>query len=340
MPADMAKDDVIRIRVDTASVVQEFLDLLAVQAAEGETNAPANPGNRAVFRELAPFRLVEYSYVAPGIGGIRGAYLGFPDGSIYAVADEIPEAVVDAAVSGAPTELAPIYIYVVLDAAQPPAAIDQFLLALSAHLGRPLVGVHRDAAGRMAARVFDGEGGGACPKLEAAVIRSAVEADRHFTRERVLERYAARFEGPDGRAWAQFTYDFTRHVVEFPSAAARDDFIDWFRTLCDWIAEHWSSWEDFGFNEILRPAEMAPAPTGEIVAVPLTAPSAFDGGRPWQAFGGIDAASAQAFGASAAAGDEAALRRSLNVARDYWSYCRSAIDAAERKAREAAGRPA
>jgi len=67
-----ASDDVIRIRVDTDAAVREFMNILAAQAAEGETRAPANPANRAVFRELAPYRLLEYEYVDAGIGG-RGA---------------------------------------------------------------------------------------------------------------------------------------------------------------------------------------------------------------------------------------------------------------------------
>lgn len=340
MAVDKASDDVIRIRIDTAAAVQEFLDLLEAQAAEGETRAPANPANRAVFRELAPYRLVEYAYVDGDIGEIDGVYLGFADGSIYAVTDEIPEAVVDALVEGEVADLPPAYLYIVLAETRGPAAIAHFMRALSAHLGKPLVAVYRDSAGAMSAHGFDGDLAVAasphCAQIEGGMVRSVLEANRHLTRQRVLERYAARSESPDGRAWAQITYNFSKHVIEFGSAADRNDFIDWSRTLCEWIYARWCSWDELGFSEVLRPAEIAPAPKGEIVPVKLLPPAKAQGGQPWRAFGGTSAATAKKFEESEAAADEQALRHSLAMAREYWTYCTQTIDSAEFIARKTA----
>ena len=335
MSADLSNDDVIRVRIDTGAAVQEFLDLLAAQAAEGETRQPANPANRAVFRELAPYRLVEYEYVDGGIGAVDGAYLGFPDGSIYAVADEIPELVVDALVAEDPARMPPVYLYVLLGAPQPAERLDRFMKALSTHLGKALVAIFRDAEGSLSAHGYDDGAPGA--DLDQMVLKSVLEANMHLSKQRVQERYAARSESADGRAWAQITYNYAKHVVEFPSTAERDDFIQWSLTLCDWIYARWCSWEDLGFfAEILRPAEVAPAPKGEIVAVRLVAPSKQDGGRPWHAFGGTSAATACKFSESKAAADEAELARSLVIARDYWAYCRDTIAAAEADAKRAA----
>ncbi|GEM_PF-1694023 len=333
---DGSLDDVVRIRIDTSLAVRDFLALLAEQAGEGETRAPAKPANRALFRELAPFRLVEYSYVDPGIGGIDGAYLGFADGSIYAVGDEIPEEVVDGAVAGDPGQLAPVYLYLLLEKPRAPEAVDRFMRALSAHMGKGLVAVMRDGAGAMGARAYEHADAPRGAALHDAVVKSALEADRHLSRSRVLGRYGARSESADGRAWAQITYNFTRHVAEFPSAAERNDFIEWSRILCEWIYARWRRWEDLGFPEVLRPAEPAPAPTGEIVPVRLASPSKALDGRPWQAFGGTDAATAQRFTESDAALSQEALDRSLALAREYWAYCTETIDAAEAKARQKA----
>lgn len=336
MASDLSSDDVIRIRIDTASTVQDFLDLLTAQAAEGETRQPANPANRAVFRELAPFRLVEYAYVDSGIGEVDGVYLGFPDGSIYGVADEVPEAVVDSLVAGEVADLAPVYLYIVL--AQPcgGAAIGHFLQCLSAHLGKGVVAVYRDGDGTMGAHAFDPDPANRRPGHDPALVKSVLEANRHLSRQRVLERYAARAESPDGRAWAQLTYNFTKHVIEFGSATDRNDFIDWSRTLCEWIYARWCSWEELGFSEILRPAEIAPAPHGDVVAVKLMPPAKAQGGRPWRAFGGTSAATAKHFSESDAAADEQALTHSLAMAREYWTYCIQTIDSAEFMARKTA----
>lgn len=336
MAENLSSDDVIRIRIDTASTVQDFLDLLAAQAAEGETRQPANPANRAVFRELAPFRLVEYAYVDSDIGDVDGVYLGFPDGTVYGVADEVPEAVVDALVAGEVADMPPVYLYIVLIEQRSGAAIAHFLNALSAHLGKPLVAVYRDADGTMGAHAFDSDPAARRSAQDAALVKSVLEANRHLSRQRILERYAARAESPDGRAWAQLTYNFTKHVIEFPSAADRNDFIEWSRILCEWIYARWCSWEELGFSEILRPAEIAPAPQGEIVAVKLLPPAKAQGGRPWRAFGGTSAATAKHFSESDAAVDEQALAHSLAMAREYWTYCIQTIDSAEFIARKTA----
>lgn len=311
MPADRLSDDVIRIRVDTAQAVRDFLAVLSAQAAEGETRAPANPANRAVFRELAPYRLVEYEYVDEAIGAIEGVFLGFPDGSIYAVADDIPEECIDALVAGDPTALPPVYVHVVLSKPQPAERIDHFLGALACHVGKPVVAVYRDDAAVMSAHAYNcGREFGA--EIEGAVTKSALEADMHLSKARVLERFAARSQGADGRAYAQLTLAFTPHLLEFRSAAERDDFIAWSRTLCDWVYARWCSWEDLGFSEVLRPATVAPAGAG---AVPLLPP-----GDAWQAFGGKDCATARDFAESDASSSEDALERSLDIARRYWTY--------------------
>ncbi|MBR9970731.1 hypothetical protein [Magnetospirillum sulfuroxidans] len=332
----MAKfsDDVIRIRVDTTGAVAEFMTLLAEQAAKGETMAPANPANRAIYRELAPFRLVEYTYVDPTLEGIDGVYIGFADGALYSVAEDIPETVIDALVAEDHTDLPPIYLYILLREPRSAAEIDHFLDALAAHLNRPLVGVFRDQMGRMAARSYALDASAEQRDLLARqVTRSVLEANRHFDKARTLRRLAERNLAADGRAFAQITYKFAQHVVEFPNSAERDDFIAWSRTMCEWIYSRWCSWEDLGLSEILRPAEVAAEPTGEGVAVRLVAPSDYEGGAPWQAFGGNNAATAMHFTQSDAAVSDDGLRQSLELAQGYWRYVTETIAAGEALAR-------
>lgn len=249
MTAEESGDDVIHIRVDTAAAVREFMDVLASQAAEGETRAPANPANRAVFRELAPYRLLEYEYVGEGIGGIEGVFLGFPDGSIFSVADDIPEEAVDDVVAGDPAHLPPIYVHVVLAEARPAAAIDSFLAALAGHVGKPLIGLYRDQAGQLTGHAYECAGECGCAEqLARAVASSGAEAAMHLTKAQVLERFAAGSQSVDGRAYAQLTVNFLPHLLEFASAAERDDFIAWSKGLCD-----------SGFADVPRPATVAPA---------------------------------------------------------------------------------
>lgn len=327
-------DDVIRIRIDATLAVADFMAQLAEQAAEGETRAPANPANRAIFRELAPFRLVEYSYIDPDIGAIDGVCVGFADGSLFSVSEDIPEAVIDALVTQDLTDLPPIYIYILLAEPRPASAIDHFLEALAIHLGSPLIGVFRDAGGCM---------GGHCYALDTPIAgrealalqkaRSVLEANRHFDKARTLRHLAQSNLAADGRAFAQITYKFAPHVAEFGDAAKRDDFIAWSRTLCEWIYSRWCDWEDLGLTEILRPAEMATAPSGDAVAVRLIAPADYEGGQPWRAFGGLDAASAVHFSQSDAALSDESLRQSLAAARQYWSYVTETIAAGEAVAR-------
>lgn len=324
MAAATFSDDIIRIRVDAAAAVREFLGLLADQAAAGETRAPAKPANRAVFRELAPYRLVEYSYVDDGIGAILGVFLGFPDGTIYSVSDDIPEEAVDAVVDGDPATLPPVYVHVVLTQPQPAERIDLFLGKLARHMGKGLVGVVEGGA-----RVYEGgDGSAAVPK--AAAESCAAEMAALPAKAQLLARFAARSQSADGRAYAQLTYDFAKHLLEFPSAADRDDFIIWSRILCDWVFARWASWEDLGFAAVLRPAEPAAAPSGELVAVPLIAPACYESGEAWQAFGGRDARSAQSFAESEASASEAVAARSVSRARAYWAYVTATVAAVER----------
>ena len=328
-------DDVIRVRIDATRAVAEFMTLLAEQAAEGETQAPANPANRAIYRELAPFRLVEYTYVDDALGDIDGAYLGFADGALYAVSEDIPETVIDALVAQDHADLPPVYLYLLLAEPRSARDIDHFLAALSAHLNRPLVGVFRDDAGRMAARAYGtaAVAPAVAEALSREASRSVLEANRHFDKARTLRRLAERNLAADGRAFAQITYRYAQHVAEFVNAAARDDFIAWSRTMCEWIYARWCSWEDLGLTEILRPAEIAAEPQGETTAIRLVPPSEYEGGAPWRAFGGKDAASAQHFTQSEAAVSDAAMRVSLDLAQGYWRYVTDTIAASETLAR-------
>lgn len=338
--ADKSCDDVIRIRVDMAAAVADFTEQLAAQAADGVTEAPANPANRAVFRALAPFRLVEYGYIEADLPAIEGVYVGFADGHLFSASEDIPEPVVDALVAGDPASMAPAYLYIVLERPVGLGCVDRFLKALSSHLGQPLVGIFRDEAGRMTAQAYDGDRHASDSadhaRLAAQVTASVLEANLHLDKARVLKRFAKRHVSADGHAYAQLIYRFASHVVEFSSVAARDDFIAWSRTLCEWIYARWTSWEDMGFGEILRPAETVSAPADDRVAARLLPPSAVNGGAPWHAFGGQDAETALHFTQSDASISDESMRQSLDLARSYWRYVTDAIAAAETLARNRA----
>lgn len=283
-----AMDDVIRIRIDATEAVRAFLELLAQQRAEGETRAPANPAATALWRELAPFRLVEYDYVDDGIGTILGAYVGFGDGRLYAASDDIPDRAVTELVKGNEhrvADLPPLYVYVVLEQPVGCAAIDSFLAELSAHVGHELDGIA--PGGEIATR----------------------EADRQLSKADLLGRFAAGGQRGDGRAYAVLTYAYARQVLEFSSAAARDDFVAWSRRLCDWIFGHGDDAARLGFAEAHRPAEPAPVPDEGRPVAHLAAPSAYADGAAWACL------------APEAAPDQ------VEDARDYWTYVRRTIDA-------------
>lgn len=332
-------DDVIRIRIDTAQAVKEFLALLAAQRAEGETCAPANPANRAVYRELAPFRLVEYGYVDPD-AKVDGAYLGFPDGSIYAAGDDIPEPVVDRMLAdhrGDWSDLAPVYVYILLSEPAPPAELDQFSRQLSLHLSQPLVCVYRGEDGRMAGHGCDGDTPASASamrdRLEAQVVKSVLEANRHLPKARILERFAQSSQAGDGRAFAALTFNFSKHRVEFASPADRDDFIAWTRRLCERIYAKCCGWPEMGADEVFRPADPTPLPPEGEVVTRLLSPARFDGGRPWSAFGGTDAATAMPAddGLPCPAPQEDGARKA--AARDYWAYVTETVTGVEASAR-------
>lgn len=304
-------DDVIRIRVDTVRAVRDFLDLLTQQAAEGETRQPGKPRATAIYRELAPYRLVEYNYVDSGVGEVQGAYVGLPNGTIYSATDEIPEDAVDAMIGGEVDHLPPVYVYVVLDDPRPAGAIDPFLTALSHHVGLPFVGVFR-GQGAMTARFYPGDDPVAAAQVDgdALVARALGETGKHLSKEQVLDRFAARSRSLDGRAFARIAYAFTRHVVSFSSVADRDDFVAWSRTLAGALNAAGGNWEDLGFTEIFRPAEPQPEPDFGQVVTAMIAPRQYQDGRPLQAF--ADGALVDA-----------------KQARDYWEYVTDTIDANE-----------
>lgn len=273
-------DDVIRIRIDTTQAVKAFLTLLVEQAAEGEARAPANPAATAIWRELAPFRLVEYGYVDESVGPIVGAYLGFPDGTLYAAGDDIPETAVTDLVKGSEhrvVDLPPIYVYVVLDHPVDRAAVGGFLIQLAAHVGHSL----------------DDE---------------ACEADRRLSKDMVLGRFAVLSQRSDGRSYAALTYAYAKQMLEFSSAAERDDFIGWTRALCDWIFSHGDNSGELGFAEMHRPAELVPIPEDGRQVIRLAAPCSFENGGAWDCM----------------APD--AVPETMGAARDYWGYVRRTID--------------
>ena len=256
------RDDVIRIRLDSARAVEAFQRLLAEQAAAGETRAPANPAATAVWRQLAPFRLVEYGYVDPGFGAVAEAYVGFPDGSLYPAGEAIPERAV-AAVATTDRPPAPLYVYLPLDRPMRHGRIERFLDALSAHLDQPLVAVLRDGEGMSVARLFDAE----------ATRAAAGETERHPDAATLAARFAAQTMRPDGRAYASLVQDFAPRAIEFASAAARDAFIAWTRVLCDRVFATGEDPERLGFAGTVRPAEIARVPEEE-TAVRLDPPAA------------------------------------------------------------------
>jgi hypothetical protein len=301
MPND-PMDDVIRIRIDTTRAVEAFLALLAEQAAEGETRRPANPAATAIWRELAPFRLVEYGYVDEGVGAIQGAYLGFPDGALYDASDDVPEEAVTRMVAGneeSAVPLPPIYVYVLL--AQPAGrdAIDRFLTELSSHVGHALLAVVKGPDGGLRPRLYDADAANAV----------AGEAARHFSRDGLLAGIASGSQRPDGRAYAVLTYAYARQVLEFSDAESRDDFVAWSKALCDWIFGHGDDAAELGFAEAHRPATVAPVPDDDRLAIRVMGPRRFDRSIAWD-------------GLAEGAGPDA-----VDGARDYWSYVRGAIDA-------------
>jgi len=263
--AQQPTDDVIRIRIDTTEAVEAFTRLLQQQAAEGETRAPANPAATAVWRELAPFRLVEYAYIDESVGPIDGAYIGFPNGALYAVEEDIPDQLVNDLVSSGETDstaLPPLYIYVPLRQATEIAAIEAFLTVLSAHIGHSIVGILPGGDGGMAGRVFDSEG----------THPITVEAGPYPGRQDVLDRFATRSRRPDGRAYAALTLSFTRHVLEFADASARDEFVAWTQALCDRLFSEGEDADAQGFAGAYRPAEIAPSPAETDTIVRLSTP--------------------------------------------------------------------
>lgn len=319
------RDDVIRIRIDTAQVVREFLDLLAAQAAEGETRAPAKPRATAVYRELAPYRLVEYNYVDDGVGEVEGAFIGLPDGTIYPAGDELPEEAVDRLTAGSVPGLPPVYVYVVLERPAEAEAIDRFLAALSSHVGVPLVGVFRDGDA-MTARAYaeDGVSPVSPEALDAQVARARIETGFHVTKTDLMRRFQAGSNAADGRAFACLAYGFAKHVAEFTDPRERDDFVLWTRLLSNWMHTHRVDGPELGLSEIFRPAEPVVAPRAGIVTTPVAAPGQYQGGRAWRAYGGDDAASARGL-------------VDKGLAADYWGYVQSAIDANEADAERVDG---
>ncbi|MGE5505329.1 MAG: hypothetical protein ACM31L_12965 [Actinomycetota bacterium] len=305
-------DDVIRIRIDTTWAMLDFIRLLAAQAAEGETRAPANPAQTAIFRELAPYRLVEYDYVDPGIGTVESVLVGFPNGALFAAGEDIPEAEVgDLIVNHVDDEpvLPAIYVYVVLSHPASPEAISDYLDALSNHLGQPVVAAAR-VDGTLAAFIHGAsENGDGFGRLRAAAAHCAAESARHLDKARLTNAFAANCQRADGIAYARLTYAYDSHVLEFAGPDERNDFLSWSRQLCRWLDTQPGSAEDLGFPEATRPAQIARVPEDDIPVARLAPPSSFGGGKAWKAFA------------------EGAPPGAEQGARDYWAYVRETLEA-------------
>ena len=236
-------EDIIRIRLDIGRAVEARPDLLAESGENGAATA--------VWQQLAPFRLVEYAYVDPGVGPLMsGAYLGFPDGSLYDVGADIPDQAVADLVALAP--LPPLYLYLPLAEPVSLARVAGFVEALSAHLDLPLLAVL----------------GGDVRLFDAAACRAArVEGERQFGREVLFARIRAQTCRADGRAYATLTQAFTRHLLEFASVAERDAFIAWTRAVCDRLFAEGAEVEAF------RPAEIARIPVSGAAVVRAVPPA-------------------------------------------------------------------
>ncbi len=263
---DVPCDDVIAIRVDAARAVADFLALLARQAAEGESAQPANPANRAVFRELAPYRLVEYEYIDPAVGPVEGAYVGFPDGGIYSCGEVIPEEAVDGFLSAGGAALPPLYVYVLLAKPAGAAALGAYQDALATHLGMPVVGVIHGADGGVTAGLHAGDAllSAAERAVLGAVVRAAAaETGRHLAKATVLARHAGSSLRPDGRAYAHLTHRFSRRILEFATPAERDSFVAWSQAFCRQAP-----------GEAPRPAEPCAAPPASFKVIRLPPPPA------------------------------------------------------------------
>ncbi len=267
-------DDVIAIRVDTARAVADFLAQLRRQADEGETEAPAKPANRAVFRELAPYRLVEYDYVEPCVGAVEGAYVGFPGGGVYNCAEVIPEEAVDALVADAAAAYPPLYVYVLLAAPAPAAAIARYLDALASHLGMPLVGLFHCGDGAIATAIHAGDEApdpDHMAALQDAVAAVAREGERHLSKAEVVGRHAACSHLPDGRAFAGLSHRFSHRILEFPSIAVRESFVARSVGFCAQAAAAGAA--------VLRPAEPCAVPPPDFRVIRVRPPTPI---RPWR----------------------------------------------------------
>lgn len=292
-------DDVIRIRVDTTWAVLSFIRQLAEQAAAGETRAPANPAQTAIFREIAPYRLVEYNYVDDRVGTVEAAYVGFPDGALFAASDDLPGAAVNHLILttvGNEPALPPVYIYVVLSAPASEDRIRGYLQALANHLGQPLVGLfYRDGE---AIAVAEDAAGPADGRVKAAAARAIGERDRHLSKSVLQVDLSAMCERPDGRAYARISHAYAQEVLEFASREDRDIFLRWSRELWGWLQTQQAGNAELGFPEFLRPAEPAQAPEeASPNAVRLRPPLPF-------------------------------ADNAVGPARGYWAYVRTALKAA------------
>ena len=200
-----------------------------------------NLANRAVFRELAPFRLAE-CFVDEAVGD---AYLGFADGGLYSVS-EYPGTVVDA---------------------RSPRTMPTRRRSICTVAGRAATGPgvcfwrrqHRPAAGRgcrddgrMASTSDDD-----CPPASQALRR---EAGRSLLKPTAI---STRAHAPAAEHnWSPMAR-FAHHLSLCPAfanadAAAQDDFIAWSRTMRVIVlaGAHGKNWAD----RILRLAKSPPSP--------------------------------------------------------------------------------
>jgi hypothetical protein len=170
-----------------------------------------------------------------------------------------------------------------------PATVAAFVAALAEHLEQLLIAIHLDDGGQMTALPYFPENASPTPQESARARAQAghglLEADRHLSKTRILERLDARATGATGLAHARVVHAFAPYILEFSSPAERDDFVAWTRLACATLYGAAPTAAAENFNTIFRPAEPCIAPGSGVTACHVPLPQAVAGGRPWLPFG-------------------------------------------------------